>query len=76
MPENVSKFIVENAGADLEHQMGTALTPAHLLFFHHPLAHHLVDGRFYKGGGDSLSLAPPLPIIRNEPGVGPDVGLP
>lgn len=40
-----SPFIVEDAGTNLQEMMTATLGPAHLLLFHKPPAHDLIDGR-------------------------------
>jgi hypothetical protein len=42
--EVVGEVVVEDSGADLEQQVGSAGCPAHLLFFDHAFADDLVDG--------------------------------
>jgi hypothetical protein len=49
-PELVPKLTIENPGAKLQQQVGAPLIPTHLSFLDHPLAHHLIDGRFGKSG--------------------------
>ena len=41
--EVAGELVVEDAGADLEQQVGATRGPAHLLFFDHALADDLVD---------------------------------
>ena len=38
------ELVVEDAGADLEEQVGSTRSPAHLLFLHHAFADDLVHG--------------------------------
>jgi hypothetical protein len=54
------RFIIEHTSADLQQQVGILLTSAHLLFLYHSLAHHIVDGRFYKCCGDGFGISPVL----------------
>src|SRR5712692_3368839 len=67
--EGLLPFAVQHAGANLQQEMGTALAPLHLLFFHHPLADHLVHGRFNKARADTLPLAIALAVVRNQIGI-------
>ncbi|MBI2501780.1 MAG: hypothetical protein HYW07_00910, partial [Candidatus Latescibacteria bacterium] len=41
--ERVSPFVVQHLHPHLKQEVGTPWCPAHLLFFHHPLADHLID---------------------------------
>src|SRR5687767_15900894 len=55
--------------------MCASLRPSHLLLFHHPLADHLIDCRFYKRCADQLTIAPALAEVWNELLIITDVGL-
>jgi hypothetical protein len=55
--------------------MGSAPTPAHLLFLHHPFADDLIDRGLDECRGDPLSVSPPLAIGRNEASVVVDIRL-
>ena len=41
-------LVIQDARADLQQEMGAAFGPLHLLFFHHALAHDLIDRGFDK----------------------------
>ncbi len=41
--EVLGQIAVQDSGADLEEEVSSSGTPAHLLFLHHPFAHDLVD---------------------------------
>ncbi len=69
----VGELVVEDAGADLEQQVGAAWCPAHLLFFDHALADDLVDRGFGERGGDGLASTLAFPVAGDPPGVGADV---
>jgi len=62
-PEHVPKFIIENASADMQQEVGALLAPVHLLFFDHSLADHLVDGRFHKRCSDGFTISPTLALV-------------
>ena len=51
--EVAGELVVEDAGADLEQQVGAARGPAHLLFLDHALADDLVD----RGLGERMPAA-------------------
>ncbi len=53
------ELVVEDAGADLEQQVGAAGCPAHLLFFNHVFGDGLVDGGLGERGGDGLAMICP-----------------
>jgi hypothetical protein len=67
--EVVGEFVVEDSGADLEQEVGTARGPTHLLLVDHAFADHLVDGRLDERGGDGLAgpmtLAVVGPVLLN-----------
>ena len=46
-----------------------------MLFLHHPFAHHLIDRRFHKPGGDLFPVAVAFPVIGHEGLVALDVGV-
>jgi hypothetical protein len=69
-----SQFVVEDAGADLEEEVGSAWGPAHLLFLDHAFADDLVHGGLDEGAGDGLPGAVVFPVVGDPVGVGPDVG--
>ena len=75
LPEYIPKLIIQDTGADLQQQVGTLLASAHLLFFDHPLAHKLVNGRFHKGCGEGLAISLTLNVIWNNSSVIPNLGL-
>ena len=57
------ELVVEDAGADLEQQVGAAGCPAHLLFFDHALADDLVDRGLGERGGDRLASTLAFPVV-------------
>ena len=69
------ELVVEDAGADLEEQVGSTRSPAHLLFFHHAFADDLVDGGLDEGAGDGLPGAVAFPVVGDPVGVSTDVGV-
>jgi hypothetical protein len=71
----VGELVVEDAGADLEQEVGAAGCPAHLLFFDHALADDLVDRGFGERGGDGLASTLAFPVVGDPPGVGADVAV-
>src|SRR5664279_5845048 len=73
--EVVGELVVEDAGADLNEQMGTAWGPAHLLLLYHALADHLVHCGLGERGGDGLAGAAAFAVVGDAPGVGPQVGV-
>ena len=68
-----SPFIVEYSGTNLQEMMTAALGPAHLLLFHKPPAHDLIDGRLRKSRRDRLVVAPAIAVVRDERPVRVDV---
>jgi len=66
------QFVVEDAGADLEEQVGSTRSPAHLLLLHHAFADDLVDGGLDEGAGDGLPGAVAIPVVGDPVGVGPE----
>jgi hypothetical protein len=56
-PEVVGELVVEDPGTDLKERVGATGCPAHLLFFDHALADHLVDCRLGERGGDGFAGA-------------------
>ncbi len=71
--ERRPQVIVQDPRADLEQPMRTLRGPPHLLLLDHPLADHLIDGRFRERRRDPLPMARPIPVIRDEGLVGLDV---
>ncbi|HXZ70645.1 MAG TPA: hypothetical protein VEH31_07225, partial [Streptosporangiaceae bacterium] len=69
------ELVVQDAGADLEQEVGTGGCPAHLLFLDHALADDLVDRGLGERGGDGLASTAALPVVRDPPGVGADVAV-
>jgi hypothetical protein len=55
--------------------MGAAWTPAPLLLLHHPLAYHLIHGRFHESSGNRLTIVRPLAVVGNKPRVLLDICL-
>ena len=68
--EVAGELVVEDAGADLEQQVGAAGCPAHLLFLDHALADDLVDHGLGERGGDGLASTLAFPVV----GVRPEYG--
>ncbi|MGH3233586.1 MAG: hypothetical protein ACRDOH_10100 [Streptosporangiaceae bacterium] len=68
--EVVGELVVEDAGADLEQEVGAAGCPAHLLFLDQALADDLVDRGFGERDGDGLASTPAFPVAGDPPGVG------
>ena len=54
--ESGAQVLVEDPRMDLQQQVGSAWTPGHLLLLHHPLADHLIHGRFHECRGDGLTI--------------------
>ena len=73
--EVVGELVVEDAGSDLEQEVGAAGCPAHLLFLYHALADDLVDRGFGERGGDGLASAVAFPVVGDPAGVGGDVAV-
>ncbi len=69
--DRVPKFIIENASADLQQEVGALLGPAHLLFLDYSLAHHLVDGRFHKRCSDGFPISHTRAVVRDKSGIVP-----
>src|SRR5215467_10686473 len=63
---DVLPVTIEHACANLQQQVGAPMAPAHLLFFHHAPAHHLVHRRFYKPRADPLAVAIAFTIVGDE----------
>jgi len=57
------ELVVEDAGADLEQQVGAAGCPAHLLFFNHAFGDGLVDCGLGERGGDGLASTVAFPVV-------------
>ena len=55
---------VEGPRLGLQHEVGAAFRPPHLLTLAESFADNRVDGTFHKSGGDSLTVAATLGIIR------------
>ena len=52
--------------------MRAAVAPAHLLFFHHAFADHLIHRRFHKPRADPLAITVPLAIVGNKDSIAID----
>ena len=73
--EVVGELVVEDAGADLQQQVGAAGCPAHLLFLDHAFADDLVDRGLGERGGDGLAGAVAFAVVGDPAGVGPQVAV-
>src|SRR6267378_3777243 len=74
-PEGVLPLFVEHTSSYLQEKMCSTLAPSHLLFFHHPFAHNLIDSRLDETGSDLFPVAIAFPIIGHEFPVTLDVGM-
>ena len=64
--QDILPVTIEHTRANLQHQVGPSMAPAHLLFLPHAPAHHLVRRRFHKPRADPLTVAVALAIVGNE----------
>src|SRR5438270_8327414 len=64
--KDVLPVTIEHACANLQQQVGAPMAPAHLLFFHHAPAHHLVHRRFHKPRADPLAVTVAFTIVGDE----------
>jgi hypothetical protein len=71
--EVASELVVEDAGADLEQEVGAAGCPAHLLFLDHAFGDDLVDRGLCERGGDGLASTVAFPVVGDPVGVDADV---
>ncbi|MEU4235062.1 hypothetical protein AB0F17_63250 [Nonomuraea sp. NPDC026600] len=67
------EVVVEDAGADLEEEVGAAWRPAHLLFLDHAAADDVVDGGFGGGAGDGFAAAVAFAVVGDLLAVACDV---
>jgi hypothetical protein len=71
--EDGTQLPVERLHARLQQQMCTGFGPLHLLFFTEAFAHHLIHRGLHKTCRDRLSIVIPLPVIRYQVPVVPDI---
>lgn len=64
-PERRFPVVIEDARTNLQQQMGAALAPLPLVFFHHALADPLVDGGCDKARAAALAVVIAHTIVRN-----------
>src|SRR6266581_8790241 len=64
--KDVLPVTIEHPGANLQQQVGAPMAPAHLLFFHHAPANHLVHRRFQKPSADPLAVTVAFTIVGDE----------
>ena len=64
--KDVLPVTIKYARANLQQQVGAPGAPAHLLFFHHAPAHHLVHRRFHKPRADPLTITVAFAIVGDE----------
>ena len=57
------EVVVEDAGADLEEEVGAAGCPSHLLFLDHSAADDVVDRGFCGGAGDRFAVAVAFTVV-------------
>jgi hypothetical protein len=62
----IAQLAIKRLCPRLKQQMCSASGPAHLLFLHHALADHPVDGGFGECRRDPLSIAITLAIVGDE----------
>src|SRR6266567_6648514 len=67
------EIVVQDAGADLEQQVGASGSPAHLLLLEHAFANDLVDSRLDERAGDRFTRSIPFAIVWDRRRVGPNV---
>jgi hypothetical protein len=72
--EDRSHLVIERLDPRLEQQMSALAWPLHWLLPTEALAHDPIDWGFDKPGRNRLAIAPPLPMVRNEPAISLDTG--
>src|SRR5262249_11078328 len=71
--EDGTQLPVEGLHTRLQQQMRPFFGPLHLLFFTEAFAHHLIHRGLHKTCRDRLSIVIPLPVIRDQVSVVPDI---